>query len=107
MSNCLVRMSPASVGRQAASLSLFLVAMLISASLAADFPPPDQLPANPNLPDPLVMFDGRKVTTKEQWQTQRKPELKALFQHYMYGRLPPTPKRQTYNVLFKDDRALG
>jgi hypothetical protein len=25
----------------------------------------------------------------------------------MYGRLPPTPKRQTYNVLFKDEKALG
>jgi hypothetical protein len=107
MSNCLVRVSPASVGRQTASLSLFFVAMLFSASLAADFPPPDQLPANPNLPDPLVMFDGRKVTTKEQWLGQRKPELKALFQHYMYGPLPPTPKRQSYNVLFKDEHALG
>ena len=36
-----------------------------------------------------------------------KPELKALFQHYMYGRLPPTPKKQNYKVLFSDDKALG
>src|SRR5207249_3748702 len=81
-------------------------AMLLSAMLTADFPPPDQLRPIPSLPDPLVMLDGTKVTTKEQWQAKRKPELKALFQHYMYGRLPPTPKRQRYTVLFKDEKAL-
>src|SRR5689334_24800108 len=74
---------------------------------SADFPPPDQLPPRPGLPDPTVMFDGTSVTTKEQWEAKRKPELKALFQHYMYGRLPPTPKRQTYSVLFKDEKSLG
>jgi hypothetical protein len=89
------------------SFSLILVAMLLSTIAAADFPPPGQLPANPNLPDPLVMLDGSRVTTKEQWETQRKPELKALFQHYMYGNLPPTPARQKYEVLFSDDKALG
>jgi (4-O-methyl)-D-glucuronate---lignin esterase len=83
---------------------LFLVA---SSAIAADFPAPDQLPANPKFPDPLVMMDGTRVTTKEQWETKRKPELKALFQHYMYGRLPPTPKRQKYEVLFSDDKALS
>lgn len=87
--------------------SLAFLAMLLSNSLAADYPPPAQLPANPKLPDPLASFDGTKVTTKEQWETKRKPELKALFQNYMYGRLPPTPKRQTYHVLFKDGKALG
>ena len=84
-----------------------LLTMLLATGIAADFPPPEQLPANSNLPEPLVMLDGTKVTTKEQWLAQRKPELKALFQHYMYGRLPPTPTRQTYKVLFSDEKALG
>jgi hypothetical protein len=53
------------------------------------------------------MMDGTKVATKDQWEAKRKPELKALFQHYMYGRLPPAPKRQKYDVLFSDDKALG
>jgi hypothetical protein len=89
------------------SSSPLLLAMLLSTAAAADFPLPEQLPANPKFPDPLVMMDGTKVTTKEQWETKRKPELKALFQHYMYGRLPPTPKRQSYRVLFSDDKAFG
>jgi len=83
------------------------LAMLLSSAVAVDFPPVDQLPAKPEFPDPLVMLDGTRVATKEQWETKRKPELKALFQHYMYGRLPPTPKRQSYTELFRNEKALG
>jgi hypothetical protein len=88
---------------------LALAIMLLSSATqqAADFPPPDQLPENAAYPDPLVMLDGTRVTTKEDWLERRRPELKALFQHYMYGRLPPTPSKQSYHVLFRDDNALG
>jgi hypothetical protein len=89
------------------ALDLTLITTMILSAAAADFPPPDQLPANAEFPDPLMMMDGTKVATKEQWENQRKPELKTLFQHYMYGRLPPTPMRQRYDVLFSDDKALG
>jgi len=37
------------------------------------------------------MLDGRRVTSKTQWFKERRPELQALFQHYMYGQLPPRP----------------
>src|SRR5690242_1384382 len=87
--------------------AFMLTAMLLSSVAGADFPPVDQLPARPEFPDPLVMLDGTRVTTKEQWETKRKPELKALFQHYMYGRLPPTPTRRSYTELFLDPKALG
>jgi len=53
------------------------------------FPDVSKLPSQPEPPDLLVMFDGRKVDTREQWFEQRRPELKALFQHYMYGWFPP------------------
>ena len=56
------------------------------------FPSPDDLPSIKELPDPLVNLDGTRVTTREQWETRRKPELQALFQHYIYGALPPPPK---------------
>jgi len=74
---------------------------------AADFPPVDKLPAQAGLPDPLVMFDGAKVTTKEQWEQQRRPELKQLFQHYMYGYLPPPPAKVSYKVEREDKAALN
>jgi hypothetical protein len=53
------------------------------------FPPVAELASKPELPDPLLMLDGRRVTTPEQWFNERRPELITLFQHYMYGFLPP------------------
>ena len=55
----------------------------------AGLPKPADLPAQTSLPDPLVMLDGRKVTTREMWLNERRPELIRLFQHYMFGRLLP------------------
>jgi len=89
------------------SPSFVSIVLALATAAAADFPLPDQLPEQANLPDPLVMRDGTKITTKEQWETKRKPELKELFQHYMYGRLPPTPKQVKYTTLFTDEKALG
>ncbi|HTD66139.1 MAG TPA: acetylxylan esterase, partial [Candidatus Limnocylindria bacterium] len=57
---------------------------------ASAFPEPERLPSRTEFPDPLVMLDGAKVTTAQQW-TAKRAELKALFQHYMYGEIPPKP----------------
>jgi hypothetical protein len=80
-------------------LSFFFAAMLVAnaalsptASVAGELPDVDSLPSVAELPDPLKMFDGTPVETKEQWETRRKPELKTLFQHYMYGYLPEAPQ---------------
>jgi hypothetical protein len=54
-------------------------------------PRPADLPPQAGLPDPLVMLDGRKVSSAEMWFKERRPELIRLFQHYMYGELPPSP----------------
>ena len=54
-------------------------------------PNPDELPGHAELPDPFTFFDGRKVETPEQWYAERRPELKRLFQHYVYGYQPPRP----------------
>src|SRR5262249_20105583 len=78
---------------------------LPAAAARADFPPVSQLPSRPELPDPLVMLNGDRVTTKEQWFDKRRPELKALFQHYMYGTFPP-PAKIDAKVEREDPRAL-
>lgn len=54
----------------------------------ADFPDASSLPSRPEMPDPLVMLDGSRVTSPDQWTRERRPELKALFEHYMYGKMP-------------------
>ena len=61
--------------------------------VAADFPAVDRLKPHAGLPDPLVFLDGTPVGSQTIWQERRKPELRALFQHYMYGRLPPRPTK--------------
>ena len=58
---------------------------------ASSFPAPADLPAQTNLPNPLVMVDGRAVTNRAQWFAERRPELQALFEHYEYGSIPPKP----------------
>ncbi|HVT79859.1 MAG TPA: hypothetical protein VHM90_04320, partial [Phycisphaerae bacterium] len=42
------------------------------------------------MPDPLKMNDGTKVTTVEQWQARRKEMIKLL-EDYEYGHMPPPP----------------
>jgi pimeloyl-ACP methyl ester carboxylesterase len=88
-------------------MKLFLSMLIASTALAADFPDPASLPANPTLPDPLVMRDGTRVTTKEAWLKKRAPELRDLFQHYMYGTRPATPEFVKGKVLREDKAALG
>jgi len=58
---------------------------------AKPYPPVSELKPNPELPDPLVKFDGTRVKDKRQWTRERRPELKRLIQHYMYGYTPPPP----------------
>lgn len=55
----------------------------------------DESKANPfpNLPDPLVLKNGRKVTTAAMWWNQRRPEIAEDFDREIYGRMPKnTPK---------------
>ena len=81
-------------------LSLVL-ACVVAQQGKQEFPAPSALPSRPELPDPLTTFDGRKVETRDQWEKERKPELKELFQHYMYGYLPPL--REVRGTLRRSD----
>ena len=53
------------------------------------------------------MLDGRRVNTRDQWVTERRPELLALFQHYMYGALPPQPRTVAGSTEREDRKAFG
>ncbi len=50
----------------------------------------DEATANPypNLPDPLTMDNGQKVTTAKQWWDQRRPEIIEDFDREVLGRVP-------------------
>src|SRR4051812_6718090 len=87
------------------TLAMFSVLGLFLGRAAGAFPEPADLPKTPGLPDPLVMLDGTKVTTKEQWAEKRRPELKSLFQHYMYGTIP-TVRLKSIELRHSDPKAL-
>lgn len=40
------------------------------------------------IPDPLALESGQKVTSVKQWQTERRPQLLELFRREVYGRAP-------------------
>ncbi|HUI58080.1 MAG TPA: GDSL-type esterase/lipase family protein [Bryobacteraceae bacterium] len=50
----------------------------------------DESAANPfpNLPDPLVLHNGKRVTTADMWWNERRPEIVEDFEREVYGRIP-------------------
>jgi hypothetical protein len=87
--------------------AVFAALLGVVSAPALDFPPPDKLPSRPDLPDPLVAFAGKTVTTPDEWHSARRPELKALFQHYMYGTYPKVTPKVSSVLLFEDKEAFG
>jgi hypothetical protein len=92
-------------------LSLAMLCVFVAAA-QADFPEVSKLPSQPGLPDPLLMSGGepgrpKPVADKEHWIGKRRPELKALFQHYMYGYAPAAPARVTPTIEREDSRFFG
>ena len=58
----------------------------------------------------LVMLDGTKVRRRRRLEVQKaaRRNLRQLFQHYMYGYLPPKPQKTVVEqVLFHDEGFLG
>lgn len=84
-----------------------IVLLLTASASSAQLPRFEDLPARPELPDPLVMLNGQRVTTRDQWIKQRRPELKSLFEHYMYGVAPPAPAKVNSKVDHEDRQAFG
>jgi hypothetical protein len=87
-------------------LSMIAASAAGPAAASKKLPLPHQLPAQSDFPDILTMFDGSPVATHEDWRQRRRPELRDLFQHYMYGRLPANPQRVAPRELFRDAAAL-
>jgi hypothetical protein len=91
------------------NLTFSVIATLLALPFGARaaFPDAGQLPSQPGLTDPLVMLNGQRVASKEEWFAKRRPELKELFQHYMYGHMPPPPASQKPTVEHVDRLFFG
>ncbi len=89
-------------------MAFFSIIVTIPTFAGSSIPLPDvdNLPTITELPDPLILFDGTPVKTKEQWFNERRPELKKLFQHYMYGYMPEPPEIEV-SIQNVDDQLFG
>ena len=60
----------------------------------------DETKANPfpALPDPLILNDGKRVNTAKRWWQQRRPQIVELFDREIYGRVPYTTPKVTWEV---------
>ncbi|HEX5315213.1 MAG TPA: acetylxylan esterase, partial [Candidatus Kapabacteria bacterium] len=69
----------------------------------------DESKANPypNLPDPLTMNNGQKVTTAKMWWDQRRPEIVDMYEKYVYGRIPANVPKVTWTVKAVDHEMIG
>src|SRR5579875_394049 len=61
----------------------------------------DEKTANPfpDLPDPLVLKNGQRVTTAAMWWNQRRPEIVEDFEREVVGRVPPDVPKVTWTVI--------
>src|SRR5579863_750998 len=69
----------------------------------------DESQANPypNVPDPLTMNDGKKVTTPDMWWNDRRPQPVDMESKYVYGFLPANRPKVTWTVTAVDRELIG
>ena len=58
------------------------------------------------LPDPLICNDGQQVTTADEWEKVRRPEILEIFMSKVYGRTPTDKIDVSYTLLACDTKAM-
>ncbi|MEO6521954.1 MAG: acetylxylan esterase [Mucilaginibacter sp.] len=53
------------------------------------------------LPDVLTLKNGKKVSSKQTWINERRPEILGLFEEYQFGKMPAKPADMSFNVFDK------
>src|SRR5436189_4809849 len=54
------------------------------------------------LPDPLLLADGRRVTSSAIWFKERRPEILKYYRSEIYGRVPENAPKVTWQVAATD-----
>jgi hypothetical protein len=63
--------------------------------------------AEAKLPDPLVLNDGKPVTTAKMWWTKRRPEIVEYFDREVYGRAPAHTPNVKWEVTSTKQETIG
>jgi hypothetical protein len=69
----------------------------------------DESKANvyPSLPDPLLLKDGKRVTTAKLWWSKRRPEIVEDFDREILGRVPANLPKVTWEVVSTTTEKVG
>jgi hypothetical protein len=69
----------------------------------------DESKANPwpNLPDPLTLKNGKKVTKASDWWSKRRPEIVEDFDREIYGRVPQVTPKVNWQVVKTTSEDVG
>ncbi len=69
----------------------------------------DESKANryPNLPEPLLLKSGKRVTTAKDWWNQRRPEIIEDFDREVYGRVPKNTPKVNWEVTSNTNEKNG
>lgn len=79
----------------------------VNATNAANYDPAKANPF-PDLPDPLTLKNGTKVTTADQWWKLRRPEIVEDFEREVIGRVPKNVPKVTWTIATQaTDRVVG
>ena len=61
----------------------------------------------PNLPDPLLLKNGKHVTSAKIWWDQRRPQIVEDFDREIYGRMPAKLPKVTWEVASTTPETVG
>jgi peptidoglycan/xylan/chitin deacetylase (PgdA/CDA1 family) len=69
----------------------------------------DEAKANPypKLPDPLLLKNGKRVTSAKQWLTQRRAEVVEDFDREVYGRVPKNTPKVNWEIISTTNEKNG
>ncbi len=92
-----------------ARLLCLLVLVFLTGILSQDFNYDEAKVPGFELPDPLMLSNGERVTDVSTWENQRRPEIYTLFAEHVYGKVPNSAKATeiSYELLESSTDALG
>ncbi|MBC7572124.1 MAG: acetylxylan esterase [Spirosoma sp.] len=88
------------------SINLLLLFVALAANSQAQNYDEAKVPSY-TLPDALLSLDGKRITTKKQWETSRRPEVLRLFADNVYGQIPKTYSAIKFTLTNEDKAAMG
>jgi hypothetical protein len=69
---------------------------------------PEKANPFPDLPDPLTLKNGKKVTSADAWWKQRRPEIVEDMEREVFGRVPKNVPKVTWTIVTQaTDRVVG